>query len=149
MRHGWRRAQTVLPAEVECRQLYGRNKVSPASISPCRLLYITPSLANWRGVRCRWRERRGGWGWGALRFHPMRLLLTGSSCFEKSPLWSFGPQGGCTTSMGEHSFGCRRHRKRESGRKERGGESGRVRQGERERQTASRDLDSAFGDSKA
>lgn len=39
-----------------------------------------------------------------LRFHPMRRLLTGSPCLEKSPLWSCGPQGGCTTSMGEHSL---------------------------------------------
>lgn len=94
-------------------------------------------------------------GW--LRFHPMRLLLTGSSCLEKSPLWSFGPQGGCTTSMGEHSVGCRRDR--EDGRKERGRkrereieedkEREREREKERERQTAFRDLDGASGDSKA
>lgn len=49
-----------------------------------------------------------------VRFHPMRLLLTGSSCLEKSPLWSFGPQGGCTTSMGKRSFGFRGDRERES-----------------------------------
>lgn len=56
--------------------------------------------------------RRGG----GVRFHPMRLLLTGSSCLEKSPLWSFCPQGGLITSMGELSLGWRRKGK------ERGGE---------------------------
>lgn len=40
---------------------------------------------------------------GGVRFHPMRLLLTGSFCLEKSPRWSLGPQGGCPTSMGEPS----------------------------------------------
>lgn len=77
---------------------------------------------------------RGGGEAGVLRlrFQPMRLLLTGSSCSEKSPLWSFGPQGGCTTSMGEHSLGCRGDRERERG--ERRGDRERERERERKRQ---------------
>ncbi len=73
-------------------------------------------------------EGEGGW----LRFQPMRLLLTGSSCLEKSPLWSFGPQGGCTTSMGEHSFGCRRDR--ETGRNERETKRAREREDDKQRE---------------
>ena len=77
-------------------------------------------------------EKDKGRRWRWLRFHPMRLLLTGSPCLEKSPLWLFGPHGGGTTSMGKRTFGCR------------GGERERM-----ERQTAFRELDGATGGSKA
>lgn len=85
-----------------------------------------------------------------FRFHPMRLLLTGSSCLEKSPRCSFGPQSGRTTSMGKRSFGCRgdregvgeRQKKVERGEIERGGGGGGT-------QIAFRDLHGASGDSKA
>lgn len=55
------------------------------------------------GKEVGWVDREGVGVW----FHPMRLLLTGSLCLEKSPRWSFGPQGGCITSMGDGSLADR------------------------------------------
>ncbi|KAL7395661.1 hypothetical protein ABVT39_020985 [Epinephelus coioides] len=46
----------------------------------------------------------------------MRLLLTGSSCLEKSPLWSFGPQGRVWKKKKEE--GLWRYRRSSPGRKE-------------------------------
>lgn len=111
------------PSSSRIQTVSGRNKVWPASISPCKLLYISLNRAHLDGVqRRRWGQSRL-WGRGVrIRFHPMRLLLTGSSCLEKLPLWSFGPQGDNTTSMGEDSFGFRRHRQRERKRGRLGGE---------------------------
>lgn len=98
-------------------QLSGATRFLQPPISPCSLLYSNQAGWGWGvggGWRWRWGGGRGGGGcgWWWLRFHPMRRLLTGSPSLDKSPLWSFSPKGDCTTSMGEHSFGCRGDRVR-------------------------------------
>lgn len=42
---------------------------------------------------------------GGVLFHPMRLLLTGSSCLEKSPLSAPPSHGRCATSIWRHWAG--------------------------------------------